>query len=96
MKHRLKLLHCLLRCEKLYVLVLYFPLPNAKRVSLQLLDFSKYPQWHTALIKLLEPEDSSKSLSSLKPGDKVKCNIDGMKFVASITVSRTDPFAKRA
>ncbi|KAF3407906.1 hypothetical protein DPV78_001116 [Talaromyces pinophilus] len=50
-----------------------------------LLDFSKYPQWHTALIKLLEPEDSSKSLSSLKPGDKVKCNIDGMKFVADIT-----------
>ncbi|OKL58143.1 hypothetical protein UA08_06479 [Talaromyces atroroseus] len=60
--------------------------PPAK-VRQILLDFAKYPQWHTTLIKLLEPEDASKSLSSLARGDKIKCNIDGMKFVAEITVS---------
>ncbi|KAH8703433.1 hypothetical protein BGW36DRAFT_443635 [Talaromyces proteolyticus] len=57
-----------------------------------LLDFSKYPQWHTTLIKLLNPEDSSKLLSALKPGDKVKCNFDDMKFVANITANSENPF----
>ncbi|EED13043.1 conserved hypothetical protein [Talaromyces stipitatus ATCC 10500] len=63
-----------------------FPFFSCRRLKhfKQLLDFSKYPQWHTSLIKLLEPEDNSKSFSSLQPGDKIKCNIDGMEFVADI------------
>ncbi|PYI07146.1 hypothetical protein BO78DRAFT_313869 [Aspergillus sclerotiicarbonarius CBS 121057] len=54
------------------------------QVRKALLDFSKYPEWHTSFIKLLQPEDESKSLRSLQPGDKVKCDIDGMKFTAEI------------
>ncbi|KAH8705556.1 hypothetical protein BGW36DRAFT_422110 [Talaromyces proteolyticus] len=57
-----------------------------------LLDFSNYPKWHTGFIKQLEPEDTSKSLSSLQPGDKVKCNIDDMEFVASITENSENLF----
>ncbi|KAK1146341.1 hypothetical protein N8T08_003128 [Aspergillus melleus] len=48
-----------------------------------LLDFSTYGEWQS-LIKLLEPEDNSKILQSLQPGDKVKCDVDGMKFTAEI------------
>ncbi|THC98885.1 hypothetical protein EYZ11_001663 [Aspergillus tanneri] len=48
-----------------------------------LLDFSKYSEWQS-FIKLLEPEDSSKTLQSMEPGDKIKCDVDGMKFTAEI------------
>ncbi|PWY89997.1 hypothetical protein BO70DRAFT_426397 [Aspergillus heteromorphus CBS 117.55] len=49
-----------------------------------LLDFSKYPEWHTNFVKLLESEDNTRSLQSLEPGDKIKCDIDGMQFTAEI------------
>ncbi|OJJ74476.1 hypothetical protein ASPBRDRAFT_27504 [Aspergillus brasiliensis CBS 101740] len=50
----------------------------------QLLDFSKYPEWHTSFIKLLKSNDETKALKSLLPGDKIQCDIDGMKFTAEI------------
>ncbi|PLB55485.1 hypothetical protein P170DRAFT_422027 [Aspergillus steynii IBT 23096] len=53
------------------------------KVQEVLLDFSTYLEWQS-LIKLLEPEDSSKTLHSLQPGDKIKCDVDGMKFTAEI------------
>ncbi|KAJ5288998.1 hypothetical protein N7478_002028 [Penicillium angulare] len=50
-----------------------------------LLDFANYPEWQTSgLLRLLEPEDSSKTLPTLQPGDKIKCDVDGMKFTAEI------------
>ncbi|PYH94061.1 hypothetical protein BO71DRAFT_326290 [Aspergillus ellipticus CBS 707.79] len=50
-----------------------------------LLDFASYPQWHTSnLIRQLEPEDAAKTLVALQPGDKIKCDVDGMKFTAEI------------
>jgi hypothetical protein len=62
----------------------------------KLLDFSKYPEWHTSsFIKLLEPEDSScQSLHSLQPGNKIKCDIDGMKFTAEIKVCMHHPITQ--
>ncbi|KAJ5712294.1 hypothetical protein N7493_008762 [Penicillium malachiteum] len=56
-----------------------------------LLDFEKYPNWQTSgLVRLLEPEDSSRTLDTLQPGDKIKCDIDGMKFTAEIK-ENSDP-----
>lgn len=52
-----------------------------------MLDFPKYQEWHTTYIKLLEAEDSSKTVEDLQPGDKIKCDFDGMKFTAEIKVN---------
>ncbi|KAJ5751682.1 hypothetical protein N7520_008599, partial [Penicillium odoratum] len=50
-----------------------------------LLDFANYPDWQTSgLIRSLEPEDSAQTLATLQPGDKIKCDIDRMKFTAVI------------
>lgn len=55
---------------------------------LQLLDFASYPDWQkSSLIRSLEPEDSTRTLATLQPGDKIKCDIDGMKFTAVIKVN---------
>lgn len=53
-----------------------------------LLDFATYPYWQkSGLVRLLEPEDSTRTLATLQPGDKIKCDIDGMKFTAEIKVT---------
>lgn len=58
----------------------------------QLLDFKGYPEWQkSGLVRLLEPEDSSRTLPTLQPGDKIKCDIDGMKFTAEIKVGLQTP-----
>ncbi|KAJ5889653.1 hypothetical protein N7504_010463 [Penicillium tannophilum] len=50
-----------------------------------LLDFATYPDWQeSGLVRLLESEDSTQTLATLQPGDKIKCDIDGMKFTAEI------------
>ncbi|KAJ5657586.1 uncharacterized protein N7484_001235 [Penicillium longicatenatum] len=60
---------------------------SSGRVRDVLLDFASYPDWQTSgLVRLLEPEDSTKTLTTLQPGDKIKCDIDGMKFTAEIKV----------
>ncbi|RAL07836.1 SRPBCC domain-containing protein [Aspergillus homomorphus CBS 101889] len=55
------------------------------RVRAVLLDSAKYPEWHTSIIHLLEPEDNTKTLATLQQGDVVRCDIEGMKFDAKIT-----------
>jgi hypothetical protein len=54
-----------------------------------LLDFPNYPKWHTTFLKTLEPEEHSTSGPSnpLLPGDKIKVDADGMKFIVTITAN---------
>lgn len=50
----------------------------------QLLDFSRYSEWHTGYVKSIKSVDASND--HLEPGDHIKCNLDGMKFTAKVTV----------
>lgn len=54
--------------------------------SVQLLDFSAYPEWHTEWIKGIEIQEKEKTGTSLGAGDKIQVNIEGFKFVADIKV----------
>jgi hypothetical protein len=57
-----------------------------------LLDFPNYSKWHTTFLKTIEPEKQSTSESSnpVLPGDKIRVDADGMKFVATITANSAD------
>jgi hypothetical protein len=55
----------------------------------KLLDFSKYPEWHTDFVSHIEPVNTAQLSHFLGPGDELKCDIYGTKFNAVIKVIRT-------
>lgn len=54
--------------------------------SLQLLNFSAYPEWHTEWLKEIKPQE--KSPLDLTLGDKINVNIENFKFVAEVQVNQ--------
>ncbi|KAJ5813315.1 uncharacterized protein N7503_000065 [Penicillium pulvis] len=58
-----------------------------------LLNFSAYPEWHTAWIKSIEIQGDEKTSESLTNGDKVQVNIEGYKFVADVVANTETLFS---
>src|SRR4051812_33168275 len=58
----------------------------------KLLDFARYPEWHTSFVSHIEPVKTAQSSHSLQPGDELKCDVYGTKFTALIKVFRAGLF----
>lgn len=54
----------------------------------KLLDFARYPEWHSSFVSHIEPLSTVQPSHSLQPGDELKCDIYGTKFTAVIKVFR--------
>lgn len=59
----------------------------------KLLDFARYPEWHTSFVSLIETVNTAQSSHSLQPGDELKCEIYDTKFTAVIKVLRAERWA---